>query len=135
MAIIYGGLTLPTGLRWENEFDWSPIAVSSQYTITGALVLHTATKQAGRPLTLVGGRKFCWTTRSFIEDLQEELASTNEKTITLDDARQFLVVPDWANGPLVAYPKPVILDSGPANPSDGTIYVIERIFFIITGTP
>lgn len=135
MAITYGTLTLPAGLRWENEFDWSPIAVSQQYTITGALVLHTGTKQAGRPLTLLGGRQFCWAQRSFIEDLQEELSTVTEKTITLDDERQFLVVPDHVNGPLATYAKPVILDSGPANPSDGTIYVIERIFLIITGTP
>lgn len=135
MGIGYGTLTLPVGLRWEDEFSWSPIVLSSQYTITGSLVLYTGTKQSGRPLTLIGGRNFCWTSRSFIEDLQEELNTVDEKTLILEDDRQFLVVPDHVKGPLVTYPKPVVLDSGPSNPGDNTIYVIDHIYFLITGTP
>jgi hypothetical protein len=44
-------LTLPDDLTWEDE-DWQPVTQDAAYTLTGALVIETATKQAGRPITL-----------------------------------------------------------------------------------
>ena len=44
MAITLGGLALPRGLRWTDELAWSPVAQSTEYGLTGALIVQEATK-------------------------------------------------------------------------------------------
>ena len=64
MAITLGAVTLPQGLVWSDEFDWTPLAQTTEYSLTGALIVEQAEKQAGRPITLVGGIDFAWLTRN-----------------------------------------------------------------------
>ena len=47
-------LPLPDDLLWADEHAWSPAVASTSYLITGALLIQSATRQAGRPITLVG---------------------------------------------------------------------------------
>ena len=47
-------LTLPDDLLWSDEYAWTPTVASTSYLITGALLIQWATRQAGRPITLVG---------------------------------------------------------------------------------
>jgi len=44
-------LNLPSDLLWEDE-DWQPVTLDAGYSLTGALVIETATRLAGRPITL-----------------------------------------------------------------------------------
>jgi hypothetical protein len=49
-------VTLPDDILWADEFTWSPVQQTVDHTLTGALVLQVAERQAGRPVTLQSGR-------------------------------------------------------------------------------
>lgn len=129
MALTLGALTLPQGLRWADEFDWSPLAQATSYSLTGALIVEQATKQAGRPITLVGGREFAWLTRTEVAALKTLLEAGEEMTLTLHDNRTFTVLPA-GDEPLTVTALPIVKDSGPANPSSGARYVLESLTLI-----
>jgi hypothetical protein len=56
-------LPLPDDLLWTDEHAWTPTVASTSYLITGALLIQSATRQAGRPITLVGAADMAWVTR------------------------------------------------------------------------
>lgn len=47
-------LTLPDELTWSDELGWSPVVQNVTTTLTGALIIESATLQTGRPITLAG---------------------------------------------------------------------------------
>lgn len=129
MAITLGALTLPQGLRWADEFEWTPLAQATEYSLTGALLVEQATKQAGRPITLVGGKDFAWLTRAQAAALKALLDTGAAMTLTLHDARTFTVLP--ANdAPLVIAPLPRVRDSGFADAGDDDWTVLESLKLI-----
>ncbi|WP_333873052.1 hypothetical protein [Methylobacter sp.] len=85
-------IELPEDLIWSDEFAWNPVQRTKSYTLTGALVLETGVKQAGRPITLVGGADAAWIDRTTLTALQTKLATDETMTLTLNDARVFSVV-------------------------------------------
>ena len=56
ITLTNNGTTIALGgrLDWQDEFDWSAAEQATNYSTTGALLVDVATKQAGRPITLVG---------------------------------------------------------------------------------
>ncbi len=52
--MILDTLTLPTDLIWIDEFDWTPVQQTQTYSITGALIIESGVKKAGREITLSG---------------------------------------------------------------------------------
>lgn len=129
MAIYLDNVRLPDGLRWSDEFAWTPVAQATEYSLTGALIVEQATKQAGRPITLVGGKDFAWLTRSALTSLKTLLNTGAPMTLTLHDARSFSVLP--ANeDPLAVSPLPRVRDSGLADPDDEAIYVLDSLKLI-----
>lgn len=86
-------IELPDDLIWEDEFSWSPVVQNTGYSLTGALLIQENTKQAGRPITLVGSSDMGWITRSTIEALKTKRdAAGSEMTLTLPDDRSFTVM-------------------------------------------
>lgn len=125
-------LVLPQGLRWTDEYAWSAVAQSTEYGLTGALLIQEGTRTAGRPLTLVGGANWAWITRADLDTLRVLLESTDTRTLTLHDGRRFSVIPARdSDGPLAASPVPIVRDSGPADPTAATKYVLESVRFLI----
>lgn len=58
-------IVLPIDLTWIDEFAWAQVAQTKSYTLTGALVLESAVKLKGRPITLGGGGdRFAWISRA-----------------------------------------------------------------------
>lgn len=129
MAITLGAVTLPQGLRWADEFDWSPLAQETTYTLTGSLVVEQTPRAAGRPITLVGGKEFAWMTRTQATALKTLLDTGAEMTLTLHDARTFTVLPAGEDA-LQVSALPIVRDSGPANPSSGAWYVLDSLKLI-----
>lgn len=130
MAITLGGVALPDGLRWADEFAWSPRVQSTEWSITGALLVQEGEKQAGRPITLIGGRTWAWMTRVALLALQSQLdnAPGTGLTLVLHDSRSFQVIPRMdESGAIQAAPLPRIGDSGFADPGDGDWYYIDEI--------
>jgi hypothetical protein len=131
MAITLNAIALPQGLRWadEDEFAWSPLAQETTYTLTGSLIVEQSTKQAGRPITLTGGKDFAWLTRAEIGTLKALLNTGAPMTLTLHDARVFTVLPA-GDKPLIVSPLPRVKDSGYANPGPAAWYVLESLALI-----
>ena len=63
-------LLLPDDLLWSDEHAWSPAISSVSYLLTGALLVQSAVRQAGRPITLVGAPDMAWVTRATVGALQ-----------------------------------------------------------------
>ena len=68
-------LPLPDDLLWSDEHAWSPAVTSVSYLLTGALLVQSATRQAGRPITLVGLVDMAWVTRVTVATVLGQLAA------------------------------------------------------------
>jgi hypothetical protein len=108
---LFGGatLTLPDDLLWSDEHTWSPVVSSVSYLITGALLVQSATRQAGRDITLVGAADMAWVTRSVVNVLRDWAALpldsvTGRFELTLMDGRAFTVAFRHADGAIEAEP-------------------------------
>ena len=89
-------LLLPDDLLWSDEHAWSRAVASVSYLLTGALLVQSALRQAGRPITLVGAVDMAWVTRATVATLYDwagvPLAATAGRfELTLADARVFTV--------------------------------------------
>jgi hypothetical protein len=117
--IMLDDITLPEDLIWTDEFDWTPVQQAKTYTLTGALILETGTKQAGRPIALVGGDEAAWITRATLKTLQAKLTTTAAMTLTLNDGRTFSVAFNHEDKPIDARP---VIDY--STPSDDDFYTL-----------
>lgn len=88
-----GTIALPADMTWEGEFDWPTVVRTTEYTLTGALVVDSGQRQAGRPITLAGEPTAGWVSRATV-DAVRTLASTlgGPIVLTLADGRSFQVV-------------------------------------------
>lgn len=127
MTITLDALTLPDGLLWVDELDWTPVQQSETYTLTGALVLESGIKQAGRPITLQGGESYGWISRTVLLAVQALVAANSVHTLTLHDARTFQVCFRQGSGPLSA--NLILLKQNPAG-SDWYNNVILRLMTV-----
>ena len=62
-------LLLPDRLVWVGEYAWSPVAHEAHWGTDGALLLHVARRQAGRPIELQGTASEAWLPRSTVQQL------------------------------------------------------------------
>jgi len=87
-----GGIALSAEHIWIDEFDWQSVERSSDYSITGALLIDEAAKQAGRPITLEGQNDQGWVERQTLLDLYDLAAMAGARhALELADGRTFNV--------------------------------------------
>ena len=104
----YNGTTaaLSDRLQWTDEYDWSPVEQSTEYSTTGALLVDVAMKQAGRSITLEGADTAAWLTRAVCDTLQAWAALPGitlmltvrgvPRAVLFDQARKgFTATPVW----------------------------------------
>lgn len=113
--ITLDAVTLPEDLIWTDEFSWTPVQQTESFTLTGALVVEAGIKQAGRPITLVGGDSAAWIDRATLASLHAKLADAAAMTLTLNDGRVFSVVFKHDGQPIDAAP---IIDFSTPDNSD-----------------
>lgn len=86
-------LTLPDDLLWSDEHAWTPAVTVVSYMLTGALLVESAARQKGRPITLVGGADMAWVTRETVNALYGWATQPNRQfELTFTDGRVFTVV-------------------------------------------
>ncbi len=86
-------LALPDDLLWVDEHAWTPAVAAVSYLLTGALLIETAARQKGRPLTLASGVDMAWVKRGTVNTLQAWAAQpARQFELTLPDGRVFTVV-------------------------------------------
>ena len=54
LAVSTTTVTLPPDLEWQDEYAWQPVEQSTEFSLTGALIVQSGERQAGRPITLAG---------------------------------------------------------------------------------
>ena len=91
-------ITLPDDLLWINEFDWNPVAQSTERSLTGALLVQEEPFAHGRSIVLSGSGEAGWVSRLTVKSLYA-LSKVANKTmsLTLPDGRQFGVIFDRSN--------------------------------------
>lgn len=102
-------LLLPDDLLWTDEHAWSPAVASTSYLITGALLIQSALRQAGRPITLVGAPDMAWVTRATVEQLRAWAAipvsaASGRFALTFADGRAFTVAFRHGDTPIESEP-------------------------------
>lgn len=96
------GISLPDDMEWIDETDWTPVEQSTEYSLTGALVIEAATKQAGRPITLASYDGDVWVSRATVLALQTLAAvAGQELLLTLWGDATYTVMFRHGDGPPV----------------------------------
>jgi hypothetical protein len=87
------GLPIPRGMVWSDEFGWSRIDKSLEYSLTGAALIDAGVRLAGRPISLQGEVEAGWIKRGALTALQAlaEVDPTAEHALVLADGRAFTV--------------------------------------------
>jgi len=70
MAIILDTVELPDDLAWPDRYSWQAVDVSVEYSLTGAAIIQSAEKQAGRPITLQSTEQRAWVSRLIVAALK-----------------------------------------------------------------
>jgi hypothetical protein len=102
-------MLLPDDLLWTDEHTWSPAVTSTSYLITGALLIQSALRQAGRPITLMGAPDMAWVTRATVEQLRAWAAipvsaASGRFALTFADGRAFTVAFRHGDTPIESEP-------------------------------
>jgi hypothetical protein len=85
-------LHLPDDLLWSDEHHWTPATATVSYLLTGALLIESAVRQAGRPITLTAPDDMAWVTRSTVDQLYDWAAQPERQMqLRFIDARTFTV--------------------------------------------
>lgn len=68
----YNSITIPLhdDMTWTDEFAWRDTVVRQARTIAGALIVESAGRTKGRPITLAGSQQHAWLPRSTVLTLQ-----------------------------------------------------------------
>lgn len=114
-------LTLPD-LLWPDEYSWQAVEQRTQYTITGALIVESSAKQAGRPITLQSG---AWFVRSQLETLRAWAALPAETFSLAYRGTTYTVAFDHARGAISADPLFEVCDPDGNEQSSATLRFIE----------
>ena len=98
-------LMLPDDLRWIDEHLWTPAVASASYLLTGALLIESATRQSGRPITLQAPDDMAWVSRTTVDQLYE-WASVPDRTFELQlvDGLTYTVAFRHQDGAIEAQP-------------------------------
>lgn len=83
-TLTYSSVTvaLRDDMVWSDEYDWHPVVQSSEFTTTGALLIESAVKQAGRPISLSNTEDQAWLTKTMCDQIKS-WASLPGITLTL----------------------------------------------------
>ncbi len=64
--VALGGITLPDDTLWVDEWDYTVVASSQEFTLGGILIIEYGDKKGGRPVTLEAG----WLVYSDVQALE-----------------------------------------------------------------
>ena len=104
MSSTLDSLDLPLDLQWIDRFDFTPIQQSTSRSLSGALIIQTATKLAGRTITLASSADYGWATQAEVDALFAKLTIATPLTLVLPDASTFSVRFRHEEQPIVAKP-------------------------------
>lgn len=114
-------------LLWSDEHSWSKAVSTVTYAITGALIVQSGTRKAGRAITLVPpDEQMAWMPRATVDTLHA-WADVADLVMTLQfgDGRTFNVQFRHADGALEVRPVKGFPSPEPDDPFLATIRFME----------
>ncbi len=122
-------MTLPDNLLWVNEFDWTPVAQSTDRSLTGSLIVSESLMTYGRSIVLGDGEN-SWLTLSDLNTLFALSEIPKKKMLlTLPVGRAFTVIFDRSEGAPIEARQVLPL----TNPDDSDFYAV--VIRLLTVTP
>lgn len=105
-TLTLAGDTIELGGRlvWTDEFAWSPVLQSVEYSTTGALIVDVGERQAGRPITLDGTETQAWFPREVCDQLLAWVAVPGAELTLVLRGEERTVIFDQARGGFEARP-------------------------------
>jgi len=98
------GVELNPDTLWIDEYDHTPLAQNMGRSLSGALIIETAHKIAGRPITLAGDQNSGWATKAQVDALYAKLPVTDKLTLIMPNGQGFRVVFNHAASPIESKP-------------------------------
>ena len=114
-----GTTTVPFSddLVWADEFAWAPVEQTVERTITGALVVQTAARAAGRPITLAAEDDSSgWLTRGQLDQFKVWAAIPGRTLALVYRGETHAVI--WRHQDTAIDAAPVAFYSGPVQTGD-----------------
>ncbi|KON79418.1 hypothetical protein PA01_12840 [Azoarcus sp. PA01] len=110
-------LALDPDLQWSDEYTWAATEQSVSRSLTGALIIQTAQRLAGRPITLQNeDERSGWMTRADMAQLQAWADTPGQRmTLTLRGTPHLVVFRHHDGGPFEARPLVHYADPLPAD--------------------
>lgn len=108
-----GTINIPDDLAWPDEFAWQAVAAKTTYSITGALLVETGLKLAGRPITLQSDEGTAWLSRADVAALKTLSELAGAAIVLSFRGQTFNVMFNQEASPMDA--KPVFDFSDPQN--------------------
>ena len=68
-------ISLPDDMNWVDQFNYSPVAQTTEFSVEGAVVVDAAVKNSGREITLQAGDNYAWLTLSKVTALRNAAAT------------------------------------------------------------
>lgn len=118
-------LELPADLIWANEFAWRQVEQAAEYTTTGALLIDSWAKQAGRPIELQGGVNYAWCLRGTLATLNTWASQPGQAFALTRNGTAHTVVMDHASGAITAEPVVPYSDPLPEDAYSLTLKFLE----------
>jgi uncharacterized protein YwbE len=90
---VLAGISLDADMTWVDEFNWPTVIRSTEYSLTGALIVDSGQRLAGRPITLQGDQSGGWITRSTVDALRVKACELpGQFVLQLADGSSFNVI-------------------------------------------
>ena len=118
-------LELPSTLDWTDEFSYSPVQQTKNWSVTGAMLVEESVKQAGRTITLAGAADRTWCNRQLVQALQAWAALPNFVMQLQIRGIFHTVIFDHEKGAMEGFPV-VFLEDGSVDAD--TIYYVSLKF-------
>lgn len=96
-------MPLPDDLDWPDEMDWAATVYAQSWTLTGAMIVRTSTRQAGRPITLSGSDTSGWVPRSTCDQLAAWRDAATPLTLTIRGIPHRVLLTSLTARPLIPY--------------------------------
>lgn len=118
-------IDLPPDLLWVDEFGWTAIEQSREYTSTGALHVEEWQRQAGRVITLEGGTDYAWCLRGPLLTLNAWAQQPGLLMTLNHKGSTYQVIWDHAARPIEAQPVVDYSDPEPTDPYSLILRLLE----------
>lgn len=70
LAVGATSVDLPDDFLWSDEFAWTPVVKTEEFSLTGARIVQNGVRLSGRPITLEPeGDDSAWVTRAAVEQI------------------------------------------------------------------